>query len=481
MNKFYRVIYSAARGAFVAVGENVRAHAGGSSRARGELVGGSCIDVLGTCAMFSAWILGFMVVALLALVLFPVAGFVVAPTVTAAPAAQRPNVSWGRKREPMKTFLNVAANSTATSIIPRYPRTIHYFLLEKGGTTFTDAQLTRVELFLGEKSIWGPLKASDIRAITRYMHGATEFGGEPNNDPGSPGAYNGTFLKIDFTNPNIKELGGEVVGGLDMTLLPDGQLRIECDIGGATAPTLKGHVCWGPPHGGTFGRLMRKLIRRNYPAQPAGDFFPIIDVRGAIIARQYWFFTVANAVVATGFALATEGRTNTGNGVVTGTVPVLTPAGRYQLLCAKAGPSAVFELVNPKGKVIGCITSAAGALPVTDGPTLTVTDGGAAWAVGDGFWIDVLKPNEDANLNTIELKKNEDFWYFRTERALRQEQQEYGRMPQAGLLVMDPLTDNHGDSFIDTADAATMDYRINLTAGDTPYVVHEIVAQPILT
>jgi type V secretion system putative substrate protein/coat protein len=468
MNKRYRLVWNAVRQAMVAAPECARGR--GKESSPFIVCGAPSVS-----ALFSIFGVALAIAALLAVGLFFGAEYAMALVPAAAPAASRPNVAWGRKREPAKTFLNVGANQTAYSIIPRYPRTLYYVMLEKGGTTFTDAQLTRVEMFLGEKSIWGPLSAADIRMVDRYLNGAKEFGGESANDPF------GTFLMLDFTNMNIKELGGEFIGGLDLSTLPDGQLRIEVDIAGATAPSLKGHFCWGPPQGGVFGALMRKLIKRTYPAQPAGDFYPIIDVRGAILCRQFWKGGVFNAVVATAFALATEGRANIGNGAVSGTVPALTPAGRYIAVCAKVGTSAVFEIVNPKGKVIGCVTSAAGALPVTDGPTLTITDGGTAWTVGDAFWIDVLKPNEDGNTNLIEIKKNEDFWYFRTERALRQEQQRYGRMPLAGLLVADFLTDNHGDSFIDTADAATLDYRLNFTATDTPLVIHEILAKPILS
>lgn len=466
MNAIFRVVWSRARGAFVAVHERARSVTKG--RTGGALAPG--LTPLGVFGFVFALVL-FSLVAYV----FGAVGLLMALVPAAAPSATRPNVAWGRKREPAKTFLNVGANQTAYSIIPRYPRTLYYVMLEKGGTTFTDAQLTRVEMFLGEKSIWGPLSGAEIRMVDRYLNGAKDFGGEAANDP-----Y-GTYLMLDFTNMNIKELGGEYIGGLDLGLLPEGQLRIECDIAGATAPTLKGHVCWGPPQGGVFGALMRKLIKRTYPAQPAGDFYPIIDVRGAILCRQFWKGTVFNAAVTTAWALATEGRANIGNGACSATVPSLTPAGRYIAICSKVGTSAVFEVINPKGKIIGNVTSAAGALPITDGPTFTITDGGTAWTVGDAFWVDVLKPNEDGNLNLIEVKKNEDFWYFRTERALRQEQQRYGRMPLAGLLVADFLTDNHGDSFIDTADAATLDYRINVTATDTPFVIHEILAKPILS
>jgi hypothetical protein len=391
----------------------------------------------------------------------------------AAPAANRPGVAWGRKREPAKTFNNVGANQTAYMKIPRYPRTVLSLHLDRSGSTvFTDAQATRIELFLGEKSIFGPLSATDIRMVERYVNGESESGVDAGADP--------YFLSVDFTHTNVKEIGGEQIGGIDLTTLGEGELRVEVDIAGATAPQLRGHMVWGPPQGGgDLGQLMRKLIKRTYPAQPAGDFYPEVNVRGAILCRQYWKGIVFNVPVSTAFTAANNGTANTGNGVASATALALTPAGRYTAVCIEPGANVgTFAVFDPKGKLDGRVTVAAGAITLPSGLVVTIADGAADFISGDGFFFDVLPNNTDGNINVVEVKKNEDYWWFRTDRAARWEQQKYGRTPMAGLYVADYLLDNHADSVIDTANAASLDYRLNLTAGDTPFVIHEVLAKP---
>lgn len=403
----------------------------------------------------------------------PAAALLLAAGPAVAPAARRPGISWSRKREPAKTFVNVAANQIAYSQIPRYPRTLHGIWLDRSGSgAFTDAQGTRIELFLGEKSIWGPISFADLRMTERYINGLKESGIDAGADP--------YMLPLDFTNNNVKEIGGEMIGGIDLSTLPDGQLRLEVEIGGATTPQLRGHAVWGAPQGGgELGQLMRKLIKRTYPTQPAGDFYPDVDVRGAILLRQFWKGTVYNNAVATAFTVANNGVANTGNGAASATVSSLTPAGRYTAVCIEPGSNVgTFEVYDPKGKLDGRVVVAGGATTMPSGLVVTIADGGTDFIPGDGFFFDVLPLNTDGNINLMEVKKNEDNWFFRTDRAARFEAHRYGRTPMAGLLVADYLMDNHIDSVVDTANASTLEYRLNLTAQDTPYVVHEVLASP---
>jgi hypothetical protein len=395
-----------------------------------------------------------------------------AMAVASAPAAERPFVAWGRKREPMKTFQNVGANQTAYSLVPRYPRTLLGFMLERGGTTFTEAQLTRLELFLGEKSIWGPVSCAEVRMTERYVNGQKESGNDVGNDP--------YWVPMDFTFQNVKEIGGEQIGGIDLATLPEGQLRVEAEIGGATAPTLRGEVVWGPPQGGgDFGGLMCKLVKRTYPQAAAGDWYPDVDVRGAILCRQFFKGTVYNNAVSTAHTAANAGTVNTGNGAASATVSSLTPAGRYHAVCVEPGANVgTFIVWNPKGQYDGTVVTAAGAVTLPSGLVVTIADGGTDFIVGDGFFFDVLPNNTDGNINLVEVKKNEDYWFFARDRAARFQEQRYGRTPMAGLLVADYLLDNHIDSVLDTANAAALDYRVNLTAQDTVFIIHQLLARP---
>ena len=192
---------------------------------------------------------------------------------------------WNRKREQMQTFTNVGASQTAYSIVPRYPRTLFGMVLQLGGTTFTKALISRIELFVGEKSIWGPVTGAQLDNVNQYIQGVA-YG------PGRSDFH----LPIDFTIPNVKETAGEYIGGLDLATLPDGLLRLEVEIGAATSPTLLGWYTWGAPQGaGALGPLMQKLTRRTYPSAPAGDFYPEVDMRGAVLLREFWFHDVARA------------------------------------------------------------------------------------------------------------------------------------------------------------------------------------------
>jgi len=96
----------------------------------------------------------------------------------------------------------------------------------------------------------------------------------------------------------------------------------------------------------------------------------------------------------------------------------------------------------------------------------------------------VLPLNTDGNISAVELQKddgqgNYDKWYFQRCRAARKQQFDAGRTPMAGLFVADYLQDNHGDSFIDTAIAAALDYRFALTAADTVTMIHQVLADPL--
>ena len=392
----------------------------------------------------------------------------IAMAVPAAPAAAR---LWGRKREPMKTFGTVAASTVSTSKVPRYPRTILGFMLQRGGTTFAASDLTRIEMFLGEKSIWGPVSGTVLADVNRFIQGNVILGDAVND------RY---FTVLDFTSPTVKEIGGEQIGGLDLTTLPAGELRLETELGaGAVAPTLTGHTIWSAPQGpGDLAGLMQKLVQRVYPAMQAGDNYPDVNLRGAILLRQFFRYTVATAAVSTAAGIS-EGA-NTGNGVMGAiTVTARTPCGRYRLkIVAAAVNAGTFIVEDPFGRLLS--TGTVGVAFSAGGLAFTLADGAADFVAGDGFYIDVLPNNTDGNLNLVEIKKNEDIWWSRTDRATRFEQQRYGRVPLTQMYVADFLLDNHADSVIDTANAVALDYRVNLTATDTLTIIHQVLASPTL-
>lgn len=386
----------------------------------------------------------------------------------AAPAVNRLGVPWGRKREPMKTWSNVPSGvpstvTTVYNILPRYPRTVLTVMLELGGTTFTKALISRVEVFLGSKSIWGPVSGSDIDTVERYV------------DDAGREAF---FLPVDFTYKNSREIGGEQIGGLDLTTLPEGEVRIEVDMAvGVSAPTLRSDIVWGPPQGGGIaGAMIRKLTKRTYPQAAAGDFFPDVNNGGAIVARHFFFSSVATAAVT---AAQAEGVANTGDGAMGAvTVTAQTPVGRYKLRfiepAANAGRFAVF---GPDGVCIGTGTVAVAFS--AGGLAFTLADGATDFVAGDGFTIDVLPFNTNQNINAVEVKKNEDVWWSMSDKAARHMQRRYGRQPLSQLYVVDFMLDNHIDALLDTANAVALDYKLNLTAADTVTVLTDQLALPV--
>lgn len=394
-----------------------------------------------------------------------------------APVSQK---LWGRKREPMKTFENVGANQVAHVQLPRYQRAIHQLFLERGGTTFTVAHITRLEIFHGEKSIWGPVTGADLNMVDRYENGPLSLD-SVQATAAAPGG--GNWLCIDFTLPSIKEMSGEFVGGLDLGALPSGDVRLEVEIGGATAPTLRGEVVWSPSSAasaGAYAGLMQRLVSRTYPTAAAGDFYPSIDLRGAIAARHFFRGTVMNDAVAAAHTVANAGTINTGDGAMgTLAVALRTPAGRYRMLCVEpAGNVGRFALYGPPSmasRLLGSFNVAA-AFDLF-GISGTLADGGTDFVSGDGFIVDVLPLNTDGNINQIEIKKNEDtLWHLRS-RAARLQQMRYGRCPMAGVEVVDWILDGHIDALLDSGNAKALDYRLNLTAQDTVTVVHQTIIE----
>lgn len=397
----------------------------------------------------------------------PLQGPLLLGMAVAAPAASRPALAWGRLREPMKPFYNVGVSQIATVIIPRASRTVLGFFLQLGGTTFAKSDISRIELFVGETSIWGPVSGTELNNIVKYGEGMR--------------FQDDYMLPVDFTLPNDKELAGEQIGGLNLLSLPDGVIRMEVEIGaGAVAPTLSGHSVYSPPQGnGPFAGLMMKLKKRVYAQLPAGDNYPLVDLRGALVLRQFFMYTTVNAAVSAA-AGAGVAFANVGNGVMGAiTVTQGTPAGRYRLRVldpiANAGKFVVYD---PLGREIGggnVATAFAGG-----GLAFTLADGAADFLAGDGFTIDVLPMNTDGNLTTVEVKKNEGVWWSRTDRAARFEQRRYGRTPLAGIYVADFVLDNHIDGVLDTANANTLDYKINLTGADTLSVIHQTLEKPVV-
>lgn len=372
--------------------------------------------------------------------------------------AAAPNAApFKRIREDVSAFDNVVASGRASTEIPRYSLTLLRATLQLGGTTFTKAMITEIRLRHGSKVLFF-VTGSHLDVINKYK-------GLIDRD---------NFLTIDFTQPRDKEMGGEMVGGIDMSSLPPGKLLLEVLIAGATAPTLTAKLTWGEAQGNT---LMQKLLQYTWSSgSGTGRFKLPLDFRGAMVQRVFHIYA-AGADICGITASSAVGATNTGNGTM-GAVTVSAGAkvGRHQFVCVEPGSNVGnFIHIDPDGVVVGRMTVAAAYSNA--GLAFTLADGSTDFVAGDFF--DVTVPaNSLGNINRVEVKKNSRVvWDMECDEA-RFAQQEYGLKPQSRLYVADFLLDRHSDGILHTADARSLEWNVTLAAADNLTVYAEVLDTP---
>lgn len=81
----------------------------------------------------------------------------------------------------------------------------------------------------------------------------------------------------------------------------------------------------------------------------------------------------------------------------------------------------------------------------------------------------------DGNVNRFEVKKNGIVLFDSTDVEARFTQQEYRKVPQTGLYVVDFLVDNNASSMLKTSDATALEFNSYLTAADTLGVYVELI------
>lgn len=369
---------------------------------------------------------------------------------TAVPA------KFNRIREKITAFQNVVATGTASCEIPRYGQSLLSITLPMGGTTFTKSLITAIRLKLGAKQLckW---TGTNLDKMNQYKFGLLDA--------------NANFINLDFTQPNDKEMGGEMIGGIDMTQLPAGKLTLEVDIAGATAPTLDAYATWGAPQGNPF---VQKVIEFTATTGSAtGDFYPVLNFKGAAVQRLYVIYTGTDwSGTATSAALGT----NTGNGAMGAiTVSAACKVGAHTLTIIEPGANVgTFMHVDPDGNVVGhgVVASAYSS----GGLAFTLADGGTDFIAGDQFTITVAE--RDGNLNEMEIKKDGRTVWRATCKLARYWQKRYGRTPQSKMYVADFMLDNHSDGLLKTDDAASLEFRMNFTAADTMTIYAEVLDQP---
>lgn len=378
------------------------------------------------------------------------AGLLLLGQVAAVPANAMP--PFRRIREFVAAFDNVVANGRASTEIPRNALTLLRCSLRLGGTAFTKAMITEIRLRLGAKTIWEAV-GSELNTIRKYLSFI-----ERDN-----------FLTIDFTQPRDKTIGGEMLGGIDMTKLPPGKLLLEVVIAGATAPTLDGIITWGPPQANAVVQRLRRFTWSS--GTGTGERRVPLELDGERLARLYLIYAAGadiGGAVATAAALAT----NTGDGVMGAiTASAGAKVGAHQIVVVEPGAGVgTFIHKDPDGMIVG--KGAVASDYSGGGLAFTLADGGTDFAAGDGFTITV-PANANGNLSRVRLRKDRrDIWDMEC-RDARFLAQEYGRSPQSRLYVVDLIADNNIDAVLNTADAKQLELDVWLTAADNLIIYAE--------
>lgn len=149
-------------------------------------------------------------------------------------------------------FTNVVATGKATATWkPDRPCSLFGFLLELGGTTFTQGtHITGMTVKHGSKRLFPGITGARHMDLYEYEGVISDA----------------AYVFMGFGDPTARTFKGQHLGNLDHTVYP-GNTTLEIDIAGATAPTLNAYALIMPPKldmGGVFqpheAQLHRALI-----------------------------------------------------------------------------------------------------------------------------------------------------------------------------------------------------------------------------
>jgi hypothetical protein len=349
-----------------------------------------------------------------------------------------------------------AASTTAILEVPKYKLTLTRLTLRLGGTTFTKALISEIRILRGTRVVYR-VSGTRLDKINKYK-------GIFDRDQ---------FLVIDFTERDAPSLPGKELGGYDLTTFgKDEDLRVEVDIGAATAPTLYAIGTFTPPQGNP---LMLKLLTGIFSTSGTGEQPIKVNLKGALLKRLHLFYAGTDW---SNTATAAAWTTNTGNGAMGAiTVSAAAKVGVYKLrVIEPAANAGTFIIEDPDGNEIS-VKGTVGSAYSGGGLAFTLADGATDFVSGDGFDITVSAIT-DGNVNKLVVKKDGAIIWDRTCTDNRFVQQEYRKVPQSQCYVYDPVVDNNMSGMLKTADAASLEFNPFLTAGDTITYVAEVIDAP---
>lgn len=194
----------------------------------------------------------------------------------------------------LEPFQNVVATGVAQLTTQRiWPNTLEYISLVLGGTTFTKAMITSLQLRLGQKPIWnlgfGNTNAgTDVQAINSYESSVT-------------GAA--TLLTLRFANPYARTPKQQYLGACDMGTVGVNNMTLLITITGATAPTLTAYAEVAPPKtlDASSNLLFRAILETPLAVAAAGTFVPFLinyGQAGGALLRRLVFAAASTQVTA---------------------------------------------------------------------------------------------------------------------------------------------------------------------------------------
>jgi hypothetical protein len=394
-------------------------------------------------------------------------------------ASSKVKLPWRRIREKTPvTFQNVAAGSVAYAEIPRYALTLLNLTMTLSGTTFNKTHIQTIRVRLGSHVLWqfqglANTGGTNLNTVQQYLLGFLNSVLLAVVNP-----TRAQMLELDFTDPRNRHLAGEMIGGIDMTRLPQGKVRIEITIAPtAVAPAIDANITWGIPQNNA---LIKKYLEFPYLAGVANRNSIPLNVGGAMISRLFFLYSGVDWSEPAVAPVAVAPGNNVGNGTF-GTITVNPGAqiGQYRVLMLAA---TLGVLQGPDGRfILPHIATGVAFNPVAEvNPALsfTLTAGGTAFTAGDAFSITVSDVS-DGNVNRVEVKKNGRVVWDMTCHEARYVEQKYGQAPQSKMYVADFTADQNSEGILRTEDAASMEYNAYITnASDSLVIYAEVIDNP---
>jgi hypothetical protein len=182
----------------------------------------------------------------------------------------------------LEPFLNVVTTGgvavmTTTRI---WPNTLEYIAITLGGTTpFTKANLSRIQVQLGSKTIWD-IVGTELQSINSYEGRIATT----------------TVLTLPFAQPFARSIAEQYLGAIDFGQVGIRDMTIQITTAAAgVAPTITSIAEVAPPKvlDASSNVLFRALLRTNVATANATTFAPFLinygQAGGALLRRMFFF------------------------------------------------------------------------------------------------------------------------------------------------------------------------------------------------